>query len=34
VELAKVPAGDYEMHLWAEGADPKELEDLSRRVHI
>lgn len=29
-----VPAGDYEMHLWAEGADPKELQDLSRRVHI
>ncbi len=34
VQLAKVPAGDYEMHLWAEGADPKELEDLTRRVRI
>jgi plastocyanin len=34
VQIAKVPAGDYQMHLWAEGADPKELEDLSRRVHI
>ena len=34
VHLENVPPGDYEMHLWAEGADPKELEDLSRRVHI
>ena len=34
IELHNVPAGDYEMHLWAEGADPKDLEDLSRRVHI
>ncbi len=34
VEVHGVPAGDYEVHLWAEGADPKELQDLSRRVHI
>ena len=34
VHVHDVPAGDYEMHLWAEGADPKELQDLSRRVHV
>lgn len=34
VQMQNVPAGDYQMHVWAEGADPKELEDLSRRVHI
>lgn len=34
LELHDVPPGDYEMHVWAEGADPKSLQDLSRRVHI
>jgi len=34
IELHNIPAGEYEMHVWAEGADPKALEDLSRRVHI
>jgi plastocyanin len=34
VDLREVPPGDYEMHVWAEGADAKELEALSRRVHI
>ncbi len=34
VELREVPAGDYEMHVWAEGADAKELHALTRRVHI
>ena len=34
VELRDIPAGDYELHIWAEGADPKELESLTRRVHI
>jgi len=34
IEVHNVPAGDYDMHLWAEGADPKELEALARRVHI
>lgn len=34
IHVHNVPAGDYEMHLWAEGADPKELQDLSRRVHV
>ena len=34
IKLRNTPAGDYEMHIWAEGADQKELEDLSRRVHI
>jgi len=34
IELHHVPAGEYEMHVWAEGADPKRLEALSRHVHI
>lgn len=34
MELQNIPAGDYEMHIWAEGADPKELEEQSRHVHI
>jgi plastocyanin len=34
LELNDVPAGDYELHVWAEGADPKALQDLSRRVHV
>jgi len=34
MHVPDVPAGDYELHLWAEGADPKELEDLARRVHV
>jgi len=34
VDLHDVPPGDYELHVWAEGADPKALQDLSRRVHV
>jgi plastocyanin len=34
ISVHDVPDGDYEMHLWAEGADPKELQELSRHVHI
>ncbi len=34
LQVHDVPEGDYEVHLWAEGADPKELQDLARRVHI
>lgn len=34
VVLHGVPAGNYEMHVWAEGADVKELEALTRRVSI
>jgi plastocyanin len=34
IELHNVPAGDYEMHVWAEGADLKQLDALTRRVHI
>jgi len=33
-ELHNVPPGDYEMHVWAEGTDGKELDALTRRVHI
>jgi hypothetical protein len=29
-----VPAGDYELHVWAEGVETKRLEALTRRVHI
>jgi hypothetical protein len=34
VVLHGVPEGNYEMHVWAEGADAKELEALTRRVSI
>jgi plastocyanin len=34
IELHNVPDGDYEMHVWAEGGDAKQLDALSRRVHI
>ena len=34
LELHDVPVGDYELHVWAEGADAKELQELTRRVHI
>lgn len=34
VVLHGVPVGSYEMHVWAEGADAKELEALTRRVSI
>jgi len=34
LELHDVPMGDYELHIWAEGAEPRALEELSRRVHI
>ena len=34
IALHNVPDGTYEMHVWAEGADPRELDSLTRRVHI
>ena len=34
LEFNGVPEGDYELHIWAEGADPKELQELSRHVHV
>ena len=34
LEIHDVPVGDYELHVWAEGADPKALQELSRHVHI
>jgi plastocyanin len=34
VTLQNVPPGVYEMHLWAEGADAKTLESLTRVVRI
>jgi len=34
VVLRHVHEGTYEMHVWAEGADVKQLETLTRRVHI
>jgi plastocyanin len=32
--LHDVPSGDYKLHVWAEGADPKQLQDLSRPVGV
>jgi plastocyanin len=34
LEINGVPPGDYELHVWAEGADSKSLRELARRVHI
>jgi plastocyanin len=34
IVLHNIPAGTYEMHVWAEGADAKQLVALTRRVHI
>lgn len=34
IVLHNIPAGTYEMHVWAEGADLKQLEALTRRVRI
>jgi plastocyanin len=34
VTLHGVPAGTYELHVWAEGADAQQLEALGRRVRV
>jgi plastocyanin len=34
IDIRTVPPGAYELHVWAEGADAKQLEALTRRVHI
>jgi plastocyanin len=34
VTLRGVPAGTYELHVWAEGADAQQLEALGRRVRM
>jgi len=34
IVLHHVLAGTYEMHVWAEGADSKQLDSLTRRVHV
>lgn len=34
VELHNVPPGTYEMHVWAEGVDSKQLNALNHRVQI
>lgn len=34
ISLHGVPPGEYEMHIWAEGGDLKELQDLTRHVHV
>jgi plastocyanin len=34
VTLHGVPAGSYELHVWAEGADAQQLEALARRVRV
>lgn len=34
VVFHNVPGGDYELHVWAEGADARQLDALTRRVHI
>jgi plastocyanin len=32
--MRDVPAGDYELHVWVEGAPEQALDRLSRRVHL
>jgi hypothetical protein len=32
--LARVPSGDYEMHIWIEGVGQADLDKMVRRVHI
>lgn len=32
--LHNVPPGAYQMHVWMEGGDPKQMESLARRVRI
>lgn len=34
LDMHDIPVGDYELHIWAEGGDPKALQELSRRIHI
>ena len=34
IDIHHVPPGDYELHVWAEGSDPKQTESLARHVHI
>ena len=34
IDLHHVPPGDYQVHVWAEGADARQLDALTRRVHI
>ncbi|HEX4308520.1 MAG TPA: hypothetical protein VHZ25_00765 [Acidobacteriaceae bacterium] len=34
VSLRDVPAGDYELHVWAEGVSQAMLEKLTRHVHV
>lgn len=33
-QIANVPSGDYEIHIWTEGASQPDLNRLSRRVHL
>ena len=32
--LHSVPVGTYDLHVWAEGADARQLDGLTHRVHI
>jgi plastocyanin len=34
IVLHDVPPGTYEMHIWVEGSDAKQLDTITRRVHI
>jgi hypothetical protein len=33
-QVRDVPAGDYELHVWVEGASQPDLDSLTREVHI
>jgi plastocyanin len=34
INLHEIPPGTYEMHVWAEGSSPRDLDALSRRVLV
>jgi hypothetical protein len=34
LQIPNVPSGDYEMHIWIEGAPQQDLNRMTRRVHI
>lgn len=34
LEIHDVPPGHYQMHVWAEGADSRQLQDLTRHIHL
>lgn len=34
LEIDNLPTGDYEVHLWVEGVEPRELDAWTHRIHL